>query len=210
MVFNYAFTVRVLDPCAMPVNVAAGYKQIAGTRANLIRLHSQPDTSTNVIPRPAFNRFGCVLRFALNRIDRVLKMESKSTPASCINKSTQNSIELACDEFLEGILANFTSAGKRAPKRAPVSRLNNESAKIRKRLDFLEDEFLEKTLAEIETSSTAASPPVSEIKLPLGNNRFLCYIVHRGVTKIHVQQFKNKGGSAYRHETRCIHVRKKV
>ena len=91
------------------------------------------------------------------------------------------------------------SKAKRVAKRAPVSRLNTKSAKIRKRLHFSGDEFLERILSDIATSSmeTMASPPpppVTEMKLPLGNNRFLCYNVYQGEDKFHVRQYELKNG----------------
>src|ERR1700690_3983621 len=84
---------------------------------------------------------------------------------------------------------------KRIVKRAP--RLNAKSAKIRKRLDFSGDEFLEKILSDIATSSmetnVSSAEPV-EIKLPLGNNRFLVYNVYGGADKFHVRQYEEKKG----------------
>ena len=92
---------------------------------------------------------------------------------------------------------------KRLVKRAPVSRLNAKSAKIRKRLDFSSDDIVEKFMASISPVATstpvvpsdpATTPATTEIKLPLGNNRFLCYNVCRGVDKIHVRQYEEKNG----------------
>src|ERR1700721_1890445 len=92
---------------------------------------------------------------------------------------------------------------KRLVKRAPVSRLNAKSAKIRKRLDFSSDDIVEKfiasispigTLTPVASSEPAIKPTTMEIKLPLGNNPFLCNNVDRGVDKIHVRQCEEKNG----------------
>src|ERR1700690_1685700 len=86
---------------------------------------------------------------------------------------------------------------KRIVKRSPVSRVNAKSAKIRKRLDFSGDEFLEKILSDIATSSmetNVSSVEPVEIKLPLGNNRFLVYNVYGGADKFHVRQYEEQNG----------------
>ena len=86
---------------------------------------------------------------------------------------------------------------KRLVKRAPVSRLNAKSAKIRKRLDFSSNDIVEKFMASISpigTLTPVAPSESTEIKLPLGNNRFLCYNVYRGVDKFHVRQYEEKNG----------------
>ena len=84
---------------------------------------------------------------------------------------------------------------KRVVKRAPVSRLNAKSAKIRKRLDFSSDDIVEKFMASISPVVTpAASNEPTEIKLSLGNNRFLCYNVYRGEDKFHIRQYEEKNG----------------
>ncbi len=84
---------------------------------------------------------------------------------------------------------------KRIVKRAPVSRLNAKSAKIRKRLDFSSDDIVEKLMASISPVVTpAASNEPTEIKLSLGNNRFLCYNVYRGEDKFHIRQYEEKNG----------------
>ena len=107
---------------------------------------------------------------------------------------------------------------KRPAKRvACKSRINGEPSKVKRRLDFSDANILEKILVNtniamaspLETvcSSAPTSPdkpsvpvldkpasPTTDIKLALGNNRFLVYSVFRGADKFHIRQYEEKDG----------------
>jgi len=111
-------------------------------------------------------------------------------------------------------------------KRSGTNRLNVESAKIRKHLDFAGEAFAEENHSDIAISSIETQPIVSliqpivplirpstsavpiismassrDIHLPLGGNKFLTYGFFRGQARISIRLYEVRGTKLYPSKT---------
>ena len=98
-------------------------------------------------------------------------------------------------------------------KRSGKSRVNDKSAKVKRRLEFTSETMIESlpvvpsivpSIAPSNQSSTSAEPimaPSQDIQLSLGGNKFLTYGLFNGEPRISIRLFQVRGKMLYPSKT---------